>query len=180
MTADREVYWKPKSCRISPERVVELPSFRELRPDRVEEIDEWLLGHLTEWWIAGLVDEPSPEVLQRFEGRPPSLYCQHFSVAPGSKVGGYVDWEQDAVNLRCPSGHGMDHLVTVSTFEHEAGEQWFRWLPIEHQAAIRADSAVQAALANPLGLEDMRADGFHFFVCRQCPDPEVILEYQSN
>jgi hypothetical protein len=39
--------------------------------------------------------------------------------APGSKIGGWVDWVQDPRWPECDRGHRMDHLLTVATSDGE-------------------------------------------------------------
>ena len=174
-----DAWYLPQACRIEPERVMELPPASELDPSVVEEIDEWLLGRLDRWWAEGIVDQPTTELVERFEGHPPSLYAWHFSVAPGTKVGGYVNWVQHPSPPACEEGHRMEHLLSVMNYESDPGD-WFRWLPTEYPRELFADGASWAALVVPTKMADDRNVVSAHFICRECPEQPQRVDFQST
>ena len=174
-----DAWYLPQACRIDPERVTELPPASELDPMLVEEMDEWLLGRLEGWWANGIVDEPTAELVERFEGHPPSLYGWHFSVAPGTKVGGYVNWLQYPSRPACERGHRMEHLLSVMNYESDPGD-WLRWLPTEYPRELLANGPSWAALVVPTKMADDRAVVSAHFICRVCPDQPQRADFQST
>lgn len=174
-----DAWYLPQACRVDPERVTELPPASELDPELVEEIDEWLLGHLERWWAEGIVDEPTAELVERFEGHPPSLYGGHFSVAPGTKVGGYVNWLQYPSRPACKRGHHMEHLLSVMNYESDPGD-WLRWLPTGYPRELLVNGASWVALVIPTRMADDRAAVSAHFVCRECPEQPERVDFQST
>lgn len=162
-----DAWYIPRPCRLAPERTIELPSAFDLDPGLVAEIDEWLLGHLDQWFQEGRILAPTSELVERFEGRPPSLYAGHFSVAPGTKVGGYVNWFQYPRAPRCPRGHPMEHLLSVMNYESDPGD-WMRWFPEGLTVPV------------PSGMEDARAVVSVRLICRSCPERPEVVEFDST
>jgi hypothetical protein len=174
-----EAWYLPQACCVDPERVTELPHASELDPMLVEEMDEWLLGRLERWWAKGIADEPTAELVERFEGHPPSLYAWHFSVAPGTKVGGYVNWLQHPNRPACDRGHRMEHLLSVMNYESDPGD-WLRWLPTEYPRELLANGASWAALVVPTKMDDARAVVSAHFICHECPERPQRVDFQST
>ncbi|PNE16960.1 hypothetical protein B1H26_18405 [Amycolatopsis sp. BJA-103] len=189
----------PASCRITPERVVELPDWDDLPSDELrEQITAWEKDR--EW-----------------------SYGRHLSVAPGTKIGGWVAWEQNAFWPECDQGHRMDHLLTAAT--SECGyDAWQAWMPLETRArtsfgkrvrftmvdgctshtmigldeefdpatftmlgrAVVAESVTEAVIpldsAEPDGLGLMIGDvgDLYIFVCLTCPDRPTAVELQCG
>ncbi|WP_370937835.1 hypothetical protein [Amycolatopsis sp. cg13] len=113
----------PSPCRIWPERVTEFPHWDDLPSARLRaRIEEWEKGK--DW-----------------------TYYEHLSVAPGSKVGGWIGWVQYPEWPECERGHRMDHLLTVSSAE-SAGGGWETWMPLEEQAAATFVKRVEFALVD--------------------------------
>ncbi len=168
----------PQPCRLNPERVTELPSAFDLDPSLVEEIDEWLLDQLDQWFAEGRIDEPTTELVEPFEGHPPPLYNWHFSVAPGTKVGGYVNWVQFSNWPRCERNHRMEHLLSVMNYESDPGD-WLRWLPEEGRQSLVSGASLMA-LVVPSGMLDDRANVSAHFVCRECPGWPEVIDFQGT
>jgi hypothetical protein len=101
--SDVEDEWIPKPCSVSPERTVDYPGWWELTKELRERIKVW----------------------ERDSGW---RYGPHLGAAPGTKVGGWPKWIQDPEWPTCPRGHAMDHLLTVASWEWDAGS-WRTWLP---------------------------------------------------
>ncbi len=84
--------YKPSVCVLSPERVIEYPSAWELSKELLEEIDGWIESTIgeDEWFESG-------------------EYQYSLSTAPGTKIGGYVDWRpvEDQQSHGKPSGPGL-------------------------------------------------------------------------
>ncbi|WP_116203644.1 hypothetical protein [Amycolatopsis circi] len=111
----------PSPCRIWPERVTEFPHWDDLPSAGLRaRIEEWEKGK--DW-----------------------TYDQHLSVAPGSKVGGWINWVQSPDWPDCERGHRMDHLLTVASSE---GGGWESWMPLEEQARTTFVKKVEFALVN--------------------------------
>ena len=155
----------PRPCSLTPERVQELPSAFELGIDRVKRLDE-LIAREAESDLArlGIDDDP--------------LYQYHFSVAPGTKVGGHVHWVQDPDVPVCACGVPMQHLLTIASAEFDGAYQ--RWMPEGErrvwQQGYDARSAVQSAAGLMIG--DMGS--FFVFVCGHCPDRPIRGLVQSS
>lgn len=111
----------PAPCRIWPERVTEFPHWDDLPSAGLRaRIEEWEKDK--DW-----------------------TYYEHLSVAPGSKVGGWIGWVQSPCWPECGRGHRMDHLMTVASAE---GGGWETWMPLEEQAATTFVKRVEFALVN--------------------------------
>ncbi|MGW7533908.1 hypothetical protein [Amycolatopsis sp. NPDC054798] len=111
----------PSPCRISPERVTEFPHWDDLPSAGVRaRIEEWEKDK--DW-----------------------TYFEHLSVAPGSKVGGWIGWVQSPYWPDCERGHRMDHLLTVSSCESSSAG-WETWMPLEEQAVATFVKQVRFAL----------------------------------
>jgi hypothetical protein len=114
----------PEPCVLDPEQVTEYPNPLELGADLRER-----LRRADAWAAAGAApDDPGAPVLE-------SVYRGELSVAPGWKVGGWPQWgPTDPVARPCPAcGTGMDPLLTIATFEWDAGTRG--WIPNEAEAA---------------------------------------------
>jgi hypothetical protein len=87
-------------------------------------------------------DSPGePSACARGRGRGTLSYIPHLSKAPGTKVGGWVDWIQHPQWPDCTAGHRAEHLLTISSWECD-GASWRTWLPAEDRAAtVRAAAA---------------------------------------
>jgi hypothetical protein len=169
----QEAYYEyvPLPCRLLPERVVEFPSVYDLPEDVVQRIYDWESQHL------------GPDGMQVCD------YEGELSVAPGTKVGGFIHWIQFPWEPACECGRPMEHLLTIATVEW-GGITDRRWTPTEEQA--RLDSfpgtwdqwdeqrkAIQTALWNPTALMLGDAGQMQLFVCRHCGSWPIVphIEY---
>ena len=120
----------PEPCRLSPERVVELPGAYEFDDENTRDrLEDWIGSNYTSLAAGGEV-WPSPD---GGSGIPREASCQYsFSAAPGTKVGGFPLWIQGAAYPSCERGHHMEHLLTVASSEFDGGS-WWRWLPAEER-----------------------------------------------
>lgn len=156
----------PRQCVVHPEEVVELPSAFELDPRRVDDLDE-------------IIRSEAAEELSRL-GIPEetALYQYHFSVAPGTKAGGFVPWIQDPEVPVCQCGAPMQHLVTIGSAEFDGAYQ--RWMPLDERhvwgEGYAARDAVQCAAGLMLG--DMGA--LFVFVCTACPARPIATRFQCS
>ena len=144
--------YRPEECSIEPERVLEFPNIVDLPRDLRSEIVAW-------------EERLGKEGLYEFE----------LSTAPGTKVGGYPNWIQEAEWPSCPIGHRMDHLLTIDDSEFDGGT-YARWLPVEDQAAWEGPDEARLAVQNPTGLSLMGS--LYLFVCSLCPGRPVAQVYQ--
>ncbi|MGJ6962796.1 hypothetical protein ACSDR0_12890 [Streptosporangium sp. G11] len=139
----------PRPCVFSPERVEEYPAVWEASKELYERIDAWesSLDSLEEW-----------------------SYQYHLSVAPGTKVGGWVDWEQISERVECGQGHEMEHLLTIASWEHDPGSA-IRWEPLEER--YLHSSNFDPERMGPAGIMIGDAGSTYLFICKQCPDRPV-------
>jgi hypothetical protein len=158
--------WVPKECVFAPERVVEYPSAFELPPERVAALDALIAEHAAqELDMLGIENDAS-------------LYQYHFSVAPGTKVGGYVHWMQDPDVPKCAAGHAMDHLLTVASLEFDGA--WQRWLPEEDLAIWSRPYAERKLVQSPTGLTFGDAGSYYIFTCPRCAERPIAAVHQSS
>ncbi|CAA9579725.1 MAG: hypothetical protein AVDCRST_MAG18-2964 [uncultured Thermomicrobiales bacterium] len=155
----------PRPCRLHPERVTEYPYQSDLPAELGEAIHRW-------------------EVERGIEGP----YETEMSVAPGTKLGGYVDWIQFEWIPTCECGHDMEHLLTIAS--EEFGGHWPRWCPIEDvQATGLSQAELETGYAYLYALEDAgRSSGImlgdvgslYLFICRKCPTWPIDSVVQSH
>ncbi len=139
----------PSPCSLSPERVEEYQSVWELPARLTKKIWEW---------------ESSPDNPEGWE------YQSHLSTASGTKVGGWVDWIQDPYPMECDHGHEMQHLLTIASWEHDAGS-CRRWTPLEEQHLLGPYQVPE--LLEPADIMIGDAGSMYLFTCLECPDRPV-------
>ncbi|MBA8957435.1 DUF1963 domain-containing protein [Actinomadura namibiensis] len=122
-----------RPCTVSPERVVEYPHPEDLPEQLRERLYAW--GRTGRW-----------------------SYFYHLSVAPGTKVGGWIRFAQDPLWQRCYQGHLTDHLLTIATSESEGGSHQ-TWDPVEEPE--RRPGAVT-------GLRVGDAGSLFVAICHEC------------
>lgn len=154
--ADSDESYLPAACVLSPERVEEYPAGWALPREFRDRIWDWEKNH------------PSPDGWG---------YFSHLSAAPGSKVGGWVDWIQDPVQVECSRGHEMEHLLTVASWEYDA-QSCKRWTPIEEQHLLRRFQVPE--LQEPADIMLGDAGSMYLFVCLQCPERPVEMVGQCS
>lgn len=99
----------PEPCLIHPEEVIEYPSSLELGREMRERLDWWAIDEL-------------------------GIEYQNLCIAPGCKVGGYINWGMtDPYPNPCPTcGTPTEPLLTMD------GTEWYsnvhHWIPYEDQA----------------------------------------------
>ncbi|GAB1822880.1 YwqG family protein [Herbidospora sp. RD11066] len=139
----------PRPCVLSPERVKEFPASEEMTAELFGKLDEW----------ESSLDDPEKW-----------SYQYHLSVAPGTKVGGWVDWVQSSEVVTCGQGHEMRHLLTIASWEHDPGSAT-RWVPIEERHLLSSDFDLEQM--GPAGIMIGDAGSMYLFVCTECPDRPV-------
>lgn len=122
----------PRPCVLRPEVVADYPHVLELTPDELAEVADSEVDY----------DQLGP--------------------APGTKVGGWVEWAQESEVPSCDQGHEMAHLVTVASVEDWEDS----WTPAPDAAR------------NPSGLMLADCGGYHVFTCAHCPDRPVVAVTQ--
>jgi hypothetical protein len=136
----------PAPCVLHPERVTEYLSPYELSEEALATIWAW----------ERTVDAQA-------------VYQYELSVAEGTKVGGHVRWIQDPEIPRCPTGHPMEHLLTVASAEFDGGS-WPRWLAVEDDGAWEAPYPHRRSVQSAAGLMLGDMGSLYLFVCRACQD----------
>ena len=141
-----EEEYLPSPCVLSPERVREYPSAWVLPTKLDKQIAEWTKSsHNPEDWS----------------------YQYHLSAAPGTKVGGWIDWMQDPISMECDRGHEMSHLLTIASWEHDT-ESCRTWTPLEEQHLLGLPE-----LLEPANIMIGDAGSMYIFTCLKCPDRPV-------
>ena len=126
----------PRPCVLRPEVVADYPHVLELTPDELSEVVDSVVDSVVDY------DQLGP--------------------APGSKVGGWVEWAQEREVPSCGRGHEMAHLLTVASVE-----DWDNsWTP-----------GLDAA-RNPSGLMIADGGGYHVFTCVTCADRPIVAVTQ--
>ncbi len=145
----------PLPCRLFPERVAEYPSADEFEFLQLEYLDELIRTHAArDLRRLGIpADDP--------------LYQYHFSVAPGTKVGGYVRWIQSPDVPRCKCRRQMEHLLTIASAEFDGSFE--RWMPLADRYVWSRGYKTRNALQRPAGLMLGDMGDYYVFVCRTCP-----------
>lgn len=138
----------PQPCVLSPERVKEYPAW-ETSAELAEKIEEW---------------ESSLDDAEGWS------YQYHLSAAPGTKVGGWIDWSQSPETVACGHGHEMAHLLTIASWEHDPGSA-ARWVPLEERHLLSSDFDPEQM--GPSGLMIGDAGAAYLFVCMECPDRPI-------
>jgi hypothetical protein len=123
----------PEPCTVHPEHVEDYPNLWEL-------------------------DEKDRAAVESHEFD----YEDVLGPAPGSKVGGWVAWDQEPEAPTCDVGHDMTHLATIATVESWS-DSW------------TADDDVSRQTA---GLMIGDCGGYFLFTCTQCPDRPVAAVTQ--
>lgn len=136
--AVRREKYVPRPCVVHPERVTEYPS----------------------WDLADDVWDALEERFERVEKETGWDYQSHLSTAPGTKLGGYPGWGQDAQRTACTQcGRPMEHLLTFESTESDRDSSR-AWTPVE-------DREVPYEHA---GMAFGDLGGVYLFECRTCPD----------
>lgn len=163
---DLEARTIPAECRLFPERVLEYPSAFALADGTVDQLDEWLAANARH----------DLEALGIPAG---GLYQYHFSVAPGTKVGGFPLWIQDPEIPSCNCGAAMEYLLTVDSAEFDGTYQ--RWMSPNERWVWEADDYLArfaAQSAANLMLADM--GNLHVFVCKACEHRPIAHVHQTS
>ena len=115
--------YQPLPCLLHPEPVTEYPSYSHY-PDFSD------------------LPEPHRQPIERWDDLTAGLYTEALSTAPGTKVGGYPKWIQEAQWPVCACGRRMDHLLTI------ASDEWgnrMRWIPPEDRDETFAGEHYEAS-----------------------------------
>lgn len=163
---DSDEGYLPTACVLNPERVPEFPDYSDLPEDLQDHVISWENSAEAENW----------------------MYQYHLSVAPGTKVGGWVGWIQWPDWPTCPKGHSMEHLLTITSRESD-GESWKTWTPVQDQADIGWHPStvngepVRIALVphqRPAGLMIGDAGSLYVFTCTICPERPIRFRGQCS
>jgi hypothetical protein len=158
--ADVFMNYVPVPCVLLPERVTEFPGVEELPEETRRRLAEGLKARQ----IPGPTDRTiESQVLEFYQ----DYYEIALSVCPGTKVGGYVRWDQSPQVPKCDCGRAMDHLVTISSDEFD-GASYVRWLPAEERHLWDGRARAMYGWADAPGLMLGDLGKVYFFVCRQC------------
>ncbi|MEV6038268.1 hypothetical protein AB0L65_44465 [Nonomuraea sp. NPDC052116] len=146
---ETEEEYLPVPCVLSPERVREYPSVWVLPAGLDKQIAQWSKS------------SQNPENWS---------YHFHLSTAPGTKIGGWVDWIQDPIAMECDRGHEMSHLLTIASWEHD-GESCKTWTPLEEKHRLGPYQVPE--LLEPANIMIGDAGSMYIFTCLKCPDRPV-------
>lgn len=174
-------YYIPKPCLLFPERVVEYPDAFELkeetcqRIERAKDLETTLQFIKAKMRVKGWQDLPAITL---------EFYQCYLSTAPGTKVGGYPAWQQDAEYPLCSCGKTMELLVQFSSWEFDGGD-FGRWLPIEDRdiCAVEINSRSKKRLDALMDAPDWLfgdAGCMYLFICRVCKTHPIRCLRQSQ
>ena len=156
-----EPHYLPHICVFTPERIREYPAIGDLPEEMQQRIWEW----------------EDTDAAQGYS------YQYHLSVAPGTKIGGYVQWVQDPEFPLCTScQHEMEHLLTIDSLEWD-GESWRTWQPLEERHLTFDDASLvdqRQATQGSTGLVLGDANRLCVFICRRCPGWPTASIHQSS
>ena len=158
----------PNECALHPEVVHEFPPFDELPAPLQKAIanDRSLVNPL--------VDPPLEIVEDEFST---TAYDWFYSVADGTKVGGYVRWIQDPEYPTCTRCDGQtEHLLTMASWEWDGGT-YQRWKPLEldaKRASVRTDGG------DDHGMMFGDAGAIYVCICRNCEGWPIYRSFQCS
>lgn len=147
------VAYVPEPCLIHPEEVIEYPSSLELGREMRERLDRWAIDEL-------------------------GIEYQNLCIAPGFKVGGYINWGMtDPYPNPCPTcGTPTEPLLTIH------GTEWYfdihHWIPYEDQADNLAWGPVQGGPNSPTRICVSDANAQIIRVCPTSPEHPHIQMMQ--
>jgi hypothetical protein len=180
-----EGHYLPKSCRLHPERIQEFPDWPELSKASQKRFRTWGLRAATEqklqqlmaacgWYWEDTLTNSEEYVLEMVRH-----FYRALAVAPGTKVGGYIAWEQlPEKPPRCRCRRPMDHLLTIASSEPF---RYPRWCPVEDRRRVeKLDGEELLDFCNVTGLELADDGNVHFFVCRGCKDWPAATIFQCG
>lgn len=166
-----EGQYVPKPCELHPERVTEYPEFNDLPAALRQKLEKWDLSGVAD--MAELLAEC--DELNCAPGE--WLYRTELSTAPGTKVGGHVEWIQEGGDPpKCARGHRMEHFLTLATMEPLGSA---RWCPVEDRPrAVKARGERLNDLEHVVDWEFGDGGNIYFFICRRCKDwpTETVLD----
>ena len=138
----------PRECEPHFERIEELPSSFEIDGETDTKVGQWLM-------------ENAAEEMHQLGLGPDGgdAYQYSFSVAPSTKVGGWVSWIQEPKIPACKCGRKMEHLLTISSSEY-GGAGGERWCPIDETQEEREKGGHRLTIGD--------AGSYYVFVCRHC------------
>jgi uncharacterized protein YwqG len=155
-------WYRVRECRVHPERVVEYPTFDDLTDAMQDRLDDWD--------VSDMLDKSIDSSVQFYEWE--------LSACPGNKVGGYPHFIQRDETPRCRCRRTMEHLLTLTDCEFDAGTH-HRWCPSEDKRIWkRNDDNRTEAIVNPLGLDGFAGGCQYLFICRSCENWPIKSVYQ--
>ena len=142
----------PKECALSPERVE-----KDLPSGTVMDFGKNNLTAVNNW-----IRKNAKEELDRINGWLYDFYRSYFSVVPGTKVGGYADFGDDAIYPPCDHcKKQMEHLLTIASSEETRLEPFVegKMTPAQREAKENGPNLCIGDVGN-----------YHVFICRRCED----------
>lgn len=163
----------PVPCILSPERVIEYPD------------GEFLTHAAPGVWERLIASSELEAFVSQYENKSEladveEFYTYQWSVAPGTKVGGYPLWIQFPEIPVNNEGTAFEYLLTINGFECDGGS-WPAWMPQDDQHVWR-DGDVRARLRvqQPTGLEIGDMGNIHLFIDRTQFDWPIRWIYHSS
>jgi hypothetical protein len=163
----------PKPCTLNFERVSEFPDINDLSDEQQDRLSAWLhsTAHLAFKDKLQEFEDASDDFVEQID----ALYQFELSVCPSNKLSGHVDWIQFNEWPNCDCGRKMEHLLTLTDGEVDAGT-WRRWLPLEDR-----DKWHNRKLANEMNNAPdwyLGAGNIYYFICRHCEAWPMKAVYQ--
>lgn len=165
----------PDACVLKPEQILEFPHRHDLPAEEYEQLATNnqlktavdLLGQMA---IARVSD-----YLKADYREPIRPYDDYLSTAPGTKYGGYPEWESSPYFPPCGTCSGpMTFLLSCAV--RESGD-WPRWLPIEERDTYYPNSKTLRHVVRAANWSFGYSEQLLVFVCQACDDWPVHASY---
>ncbi|PXF44532.1 hypothetical protein BWQ96_05710 [Gracilariopsis chorda] len=152
----------PHKCSPNPVRVIEFPLSEELiTSSQLEEIESWVRVNARQDFEAINIDADSGA----------ADFTKQFSVALGSKIGGFEYYTQYAGEAKCPNcGTKMSHLLTIASSEYTENDAK-RWHPYD-----RHGNALLLNYDECSGICIGDLDEYFAHVCLRCEERPIVFQ----
>ncbi|PXF42013.1 hypothetical protein BWQ96_08263 [Gracilariopsis chorda] len=156
----------PHECSLNPVRVTEFPLSEELiTASQLEQVENWVRENARQDFEAMNIDPDSGA----------TDFAMQFSVAPGSKVGGFEHFSQYRPEAKCPNCEAkMSHLLTISSSEYGENDAK-RWHPYDQNGSVLP---LDYDECSGICIGDL--DQYFAHVCLRCEERPIIFQSSTQ